>query len=92
MATYEQYCRLVAPHLVHPQPARQEPEMLLPTLIADLVKRALDETSDKPSSAEEVPSTFCPDCGCPDSFTINSTPKNDFVMCSACGSIRSIEE
>ena len=66
--------------------------MLLTALIADLVKRTLKETAGKPDIVEEVPAPFCPDCGCPESFTINSTNKNDFVMCAACGSVRSSEE
>lgn len=66
--------------------------MLLTALIADLVKRTLEETAGKPDIVEEVPSPFCPDCGCPESFTINSTTKNGFVMCANCGAIRSIEE
>lgn len=66
--------------------------MLLTALIADLVKRTLGGTSDKPDIVDVVPAPFCPDCDSPDSFTINSTIKNDFVMCAACGSIRSIKE
>ena len=65
--------------------------MLLTALIADLVKRTLEETTGKPDISEEVPAPFCPDCGCPDSFAINSI-NNDQVMCASCGAIRSIKE
>ena len=65
--------------------------MLLPTLIADLVKRALERASDKPAIADVVPSPFCEECGHHESFEINSI-NNDRVMCANCGAIRSIQE
>ena len=65
--------------------------MLLTALIADLVKRTLEETAGKPDIAGEVPAPFCPDCGCPESFTINSI-NHDQAMCADCGAIRSIGE
>lgn len=65
--------------------------MLLTTLIADLVKRTLEETADKPVIADVIQDPFCPDCDCPESFTINSI-NHDQVMCANCGAIRSIKE
>lgn len=65
--------------------------MLLTALIADLVKRALEDTSDKPAIADVVPNPFCGECGDHESFEINSI-NNDQVMCANCGAIRSIKE
>ena len=65
--------------------------MLLPTLIADLVKRALEKTSDKPVIADAIPSPFCEECGHHESFEIKSI-NNGHVMCANCGAIRSTQE
>lgn len=65
--------------------------MLLATLIADFVKRALEEASDKPDIVDVVPAPFCEECGDHESFEINSI-NNDQVMCANCGAIRSIKE
>lgn len=65
--------------------------MLLTTLIADFVKRTLEEASDKPDIVDAVPSPFCGECWDHESFEINSI-NNDQVMCANCGAIRSIKE
>ena len=65
--------------------------MLLTALIADLVKRTLDGTSDKPADADVIPSPFCEECGGHESFEINSI-NHDQVMCANCGAIRPIKE
>lgn len=65
--------------------------MLLTALIADLVKRTLEETSDKPVIADVIQDPFCEECGHHESFEINSI-NHDQVMCANCGAIRSIKE